>query len=99
MLLILEEVKSYWRDTFRPALILLSCEDVGVQSRIVEDAGLVFSFIAAGAGIHDDIIDKSLKNLSVPLENKKLTQNMLIILIIGKKMVDFLANISNQFRE
>ena len=56
---ILEEVKSYWRDTFRPALTQLSCEAVGGQAEIAEDAGLVFSLAAAGAGIHDDIVDKA----------------------------------------
>lgn len=59
LILILEEVKSYWRDTFRPALTQLSCEAVGGQSGIAEDAGLVFALAAAGAGIHDDIVDKS----------------------------------------
>jgi len=59
LILILEEVKSYWRDTFRPALTQLSCEAIGGQAEIAEDAGLVFALAAAGAGIHDDIVDKS----------------------------------------
>jgi len=56
---ILEEVKCYWRDTYRPTLTQLSCEAVGGQSETVKDAGLVFALAAAGAGIHDDIVDKS----------------------------------------
>ena len=61
LILILNRVKNYWDDTFRPALTQLSFEAVGGKNGIVGDAGLVFTLAAAGAGIHDDIIDKSSK--------------------------------------
>jgi len=56
---ILKEVKSYWRDVFRPVLTSLSCEAVGGQPETADDAGVMFSLAGAGFGIHDDIIDKS----------------------------------------
>jgi len=56
---ILKEVKGYWRDVFRPVLTSLSCEAVGGQPELADDAGLMFSLAGAGFGIHDDIIDKA----------------------------------------
>ncbi|MGD9131952.1 MAG: polyprenyl synthetase family protein [Candidatus Bathyarchaeota archaeon] len=57
----MEDVKGYWTDMFRPALTSFSCEAVGGQPEIVDDASLMFTLAAAGIGIHDDIIDKSSK--------------------------------------
>jgi geranylgeranyl diphosphate synthase type I len=62
LLAILREVLSYWKDSSRPAIASYSCEAVGGKPEIADDAGLIFVFAAAGTGIHDDIIDKSLKN-------------------------------------
>ena len=59
LLSILEEVKGYWRDVSRPALTSFSCEAVGGQPEMADDAGLMFTLASAGIGIHDDIIDKS----------------------------------------
>jgi geranylgeranyl pyrophosphate synthase len=59
MLTILEDVKRYWKDSFRPALTSLSCEAVGGQPELANDAGLMLTLISSGFGIHDDIIDNS----------------------------------------
>ena len=64
LLSILEDVKTYWKDTrtrllFRPALTSFSCEAVGGKPESAEDAGLIFILAASGIGIHDDILDKS----------------------------------------
>ena len=62
LLTILRDVLSYWKDSNRPALASFCCEAVGGKPEIADDAGLIFVFAAAATGIHDDIIDKSLKN-------------------------------------
>jgi geranylgeranyl diphosphate synthase type I len=59
---ILLELTNCWGDMFRPTLTSLSCEAVGGQPEIAEDAGLMFTILAAGIGIHDDIIDQSSVN-------------------------------------
>jgi geranylgeranyl pyrophosphate synthase len=59
LLQILEEVKDYWRDWIRPSLTSLSCEAVGGRPEIAESVSLLFTIVAAGIGIHDDIIDNS----------------------------------------
>lgn len=58
LLAILDDVKAYWRDWFRPALTSFSCEAVGGKPGMAEDAGLMFTLASAGFGIHDDVIDK-----------------------------------------
>jgi geranylgeranyl pyrophosphate synthase len=60
LLSILADVKAYWKDNFRPPLTSFSCEAVGGQPEVTEDASLMISLLGAGLGIHDDIIDKSL---------------------------------------
>ncbi len=57
---ILEDVKHYWSDTYRPALTQLSCEAVGGKPEAADPASLMITLAAVGSGIHDDIIDKSL---------------------------------------
>lgn len=52
-------VNSYWNDQFRPALTSFSCEAVGGKKEVVIDASIMVTLIAAGMGIHDDIIDHS----------------------------------------
>jgi len=59
ILAILEDVIRYWKDSFRPALTSLSCEAVGGQPELANDAGLMFTLVSSGFGIHDDIIDNS----------------------------------------
>lgn len=59
---ILKEFNNQWKDTLRPALTSFSCEAVGGQPSMADDAGLMFTLVAAGIGIHDDIIDKSQVN-------------------------------------
>ena len=63
---ILEDVKSYWsspkspyRDLIRPALVSFSCEAVGGEPELANDAGLMFTLASSGFGIHDDILDRS----------------------------------------
>jgi len=62
LLTILGEVIGYWKDSTRPALASLCCEAVGGKPDIAEDAGAVYLLAAVATGIHDDIIDKSLRN-------------------------------------
>ena len=62
LLTILSDVLSYWKDSSRPAIASYCCEAVGGKPEIADDAGLIFVFAAAATSIHDDIIDKSLKN-------------------------------------
>jgi geranylgeranyl pyrophosphate synthase len=59
LLVILEDVKRYWKDSFRPALTSLCCEVVGGQPQLANDAGLMFTLASSGFGIHDDIVDNS----------------------------------------
>lgn len=59
LLTILQFVKEYWKDNFRPALASLCCTAVGGSEDATNDVGLMVTMISAGAGIHDDIIDKS----------------------------------------
>jgi geranylgeranyl diphosphate synthase type I len=54
-----EDVKVYWKDIQRPALTSFSCEAVGGQQSMADDASLMITLVASGMGIHDDIIDKS----------------------------------------
>jgi len=60
LLSILENVKKYWKDTYRPSLTSFSCEAVGGDPEATITASLMISLAGAGIGIHDDIIDKSL---------------------------------------
>ena len=59
LLSILQEVKTYWKDNFRPALTSFCCEAVGGKPEAANDVGLMITLASAGGGIHDDIIDKS----------------------------------------
>jgi geranylgeranyl pyrophosphate synthase len=59
LLAALEDVKSYWRDLNRPTLTSFSCEAVGGDPEMAEDAGLMFTLASSGFGIHDDILDRS----------------------------------------
>jgi geranylgeranyl pyrophosphate synthase len=59
LLSILEDVKAYWTDRYRPALISLSCEVVGGNPEKAHAASLIIALVVAGTGIHDDIIDQS----------------------------------------
>jgi geranylgeranyl pyrophosphate synthase len=61
LLSMLDEVKGYWTDMYRPALISFCCEAVGAQAERVIDAGVMLALADAGISIHDDIVDKSLK--------------------------------------
>lgn len=59
LLSILEDVHKRGKDTYRPALISLSCEAVGGEPDDTDIVSLMISLAGAGIGIHDDIIDKS----------------------------------------
>jgi geranylgeranyl diphosphate synthase type I len=59
LLSILKDVNKRGKDTYRPALISLSCEAVGGEPDETVVVGLMISLAGAGIGIHDDIIDKS----------------------------------------
>ena len=56
---VIEDVKKYWKDATRPALTSFSCEAVGGNPDIAENAGLMFTLASCGFGLHDDIIDRS----------------------------------------
>jgi len=62
LLAILGEVIGYWKDSSRPAIASFCCEAVGGKPEIADDAGVMFLLAAVATGIHDDIIDKSLRN-------------------------------------
>ena len=53
------DVTCYWKDTYRAVLASLSCEAVGGNPDDTEDISLSITLLAAGLGIHDDIIDRS----------------------------------------
>ena len=59
LLSVLADVRAYWKDTFRPSLASFSCEAVGGDPKAADDVSLMITLMAAGLGIHDDIIDKS----------------------------------------
>jgi geranylgeranyl diphosphate synthase type I len=59
LLAALEDVKKYWRDFNRPSLTFFSCEAVGGNYEISQDAALMFTLASSGFGIHDDILDRS----------------------------------------
>jgi geranylgeranyl diphosphate synthase type I len=81
LLAALEDVKNYWRDLNRPSLTLFSCEAVGGDPEISEDAALMLTLASSGFGLHDDILDRS--------ENKHLRMTILglhgadIALLVG----------------
>jgi geranylgeranyl pyrophosphate synthase len=56
---IFEDVKSLYKDNYRPALIATSCEAVGGDPEDTYEIGLMVTLAGAGIGIHDDMIDKS----------------------------------------
>jgi geranylgeranyl pyrophosphate synthase len=62
LLLILNEVLKYWKDSSRPAIAAYCCEAVGGKAEVADNAGGIFILAAVATSIHDDIIDKSLKN-------------------------------------
>jgi len=55
---IMQDINSYSKDIYRPALTSFSCEMVGGCSSTYE-ASLMIALITAGMAIKDDIIDKS----------------------------------------
>ena len=59
LLAALEDVKKYWRDLNRPSLTFFSCEAVGGNAEVSQDAALMFTLASSGFGIHDDILDRS----------------------------------------
>jgi len=59
LLAALEDVKNYWRDLNRPSLTFFSCEAVGGNPEVSQDAALMFTLASSGFGIHDDILDRS----------------------------------------
>jgi geranylgeranyl pyrophosphate synthase len=59
LLSILEDVKAYWNDLYRPALTSLSCEVVGGNPRKASTASIIITLAIVGMGIHDDLIDRS----------------------------------------
>jgi geranylgeranyl diphosphate synthase type I len=69
LLAALEDIKKYWRDFIRPSLTSLSCEAVGGNPEISDDAALMLTLASSGFGLHDDILDRS--------ENKHLRMTIL----------------------
>jgi geranylgeranyl diphosphate synthase type I len=56
---ILTKFREKWKDYSRPALMILSCEAVGGNPRLVEPVAKSLILISGAFDIHDDIIDKS----------------------------------------
>ena len=54
---ILTNVRDYWKDVYRPALVSLACEAVGGKTEQVSGVSLAITLASAGIGLHDDIID------------------------------------------
>jgi len=61
LLSILTDVKRYWKDVYRPALVSLACEAVGGQPELVRGVSLAITLASAGIGLHDDIVDNCSK--------------------------------------
>ena len=61
---ILNEVDGYWKEYLRPSLTSFCCEAVGGRAELAIKAGLMFTMVASGLSIHDDILDESLKKRS-----------------------------------
>ena len=59
LLTALGEVSDYWRDLSRPALTVFSCEAVGGDPEMAENAAVMFALASSGFGVHDDILDRS----------------------------------------
>ena len=59
LLTALREVSDYWRDLSRPALTVFSCEAVGGDPEMAENAAVMFALASSGFGVHDDILDRS----------------------------------------
>jgi len=56
---ILEDLKNYWTDLYRPTLTSLSCEAVGGEPDATIKVSLMVTLAGVGIGIHDDIVDQS----------------------------------------
>jgi geranylgeranyl diphosphate synthase type I len=56
---ILLKFREKWKDYSRPALMILSCEAVGGNPKLVEPVAKALILISGAFDIHDDIIDKS----------------------------------------
>jgi geranylgeranyl pyrophosphate synthase len=61
LLSVLSDVKAYWKDMLRPTLASLCCEVVGGRPEMASDISLMITLVAAGMGLHDDVVDKSTK--------------------------------------
>jgi geranylgeranyl pyrophosphate synthase len=81
----LEDVAKYWRDINRPSLTFFSCEAVGGNMEVAENAALMFTLASSGFGVHDDIIDRS--------SNKHLRKTILglhgtdVALLVGDLLI------------
>ncbi len=49
-----------WKDFLHPALVSLACEAVGGKPEATAEVGASLVLLAAGADIHDDVIDESI---------------------------------------
>jgi geranylgeranyl pyrophosphate synthase len=61
MISIISDINAYWEDVYRPALTSICCEAVGGRTDTLADVNLMIALLSAGGGIHDDIIDKSVR--------------------------------------
>jgi geranylgeranyl diphosphate synthase type I len=101
---ILADFGSRWKDTLRPALTSLSCQAVGGKPEDADDAALMFTLLAAGIGIHDDIIDKSPINhfrktvLGQHGLDKALLVGDLLIVKAWSRVSDLIRQHSNQLQ-
>jgi geranylgeranyl pyrophosphate synthase len=85
----IEDIKSYWKDFSRPALVSFSCEAVGGCSELSDIAGVMFVLASSGFGIHDDILDKSVnKHLRMTILGLHGFETALLFgdLLIGKAL-------------
>ena len=99
---ILKSIKDNRKDSFRPSLTSFSCEAVGGNLEVADDAGLMFVLVSTGVSIHDDIIDKSpRKHLRVTIlgkygVNKSLLVGDLLLVKGWAKLSDMFENNQNR---
>lgn len=97
---IFEDVKEIYRDTYRPALISISCEAVGGNPKDTYEIGLMVTLAGAGIGIHDDIIDKATnKHFRITIPGKYNLDEALVVgdLLIVKGLLAVKETFKNKY--
>jgi geranylgeranyl pyrophosphate synthase len=76
----LEFISKNWRDPLTPAMMSLSCEAVGGQSRVTHEAALAMSLMNLSFYIWDDIIDKAPFKLFKPTLVGKFSESTALMI-------------------